>query len=273
MEYSQLQQKGFDIAKRHENLPRSDKIAIIARTFGCKSAVIKTSLCTGKWRGTSDISLVLDNGSSLGIGNYRTPQAKTAKVQNECINNTLARYNPEILAEIKALAIPTLLKREAADNAIAAQKGLKPYTFLNVELNDGSDEKSAGYLGWYYATVAVDGKILALVETGLNYDIARGTFKESRPDYFTAGALKENQVDFVFNNVGHSSTSDLYKLHLNDNVRERAEKRLDERISDLNGEPRQRPSALDKLASAKDEAAKIGADKQGKTVRSNEAEL
>jgi len=48
-------------------------------------------------------------------------------------------------------------------------------------MNDGSDKQSGGYLGWYYATVAVDGKIFALVETGLNYDIARGVLSESRP--------------------------------------------------------------------------------------------
>ena len=229
-EYSELQQKGFEIAQRYEKLSLQDRINIIAETFGCKTADIRTSPCTNKWRGTSDISLELDNGSSLFIGNCRTPQAKTARVKNEYVNTILAQYNPEILAEIKARITPLLLKREAEDNAIAVQKGLKPYTFLNVEINDGSEKQSGSHLGWYYVTVAVNGKILAFVETGLSYGIARGVLSESRPDYFVAGALKDNEVDFVFNNVGHSSTSVLYKLHLSDNARERAEKTLAKRL-------------------------------------------
>jgi len=245
MRPTDLQQKGLEIARRYENRPLQDRINIIAETFGCKTASIRTTPCTGKWRGTSDISLDLDNGASLFIGNHRTPQAKTARVQNECVNGTLANYNPEILAEIKTRTVPALLKREAEDNAIAAQKGLKPYTFLNIEMNDGSDKQSGGYLGWYYATVAVDGKIFALVETGLNYDIARGVLSESRPNYFVAGALKENEADFVFNNVGHSSASGLYKIHLSDKARERAEKTLNE-ITE-----RREPTAPERPAPAK----------------------
>lgn len=245
MRPTELQQKGIEIAKRYEILPLQDRINIIAETFGCKTASIRTSPCTGKWRGTSDISIDLDNGASLFIGNHRTPQAKTARVQNECVNGALASYNPQVVSEIKTRAIPALLKREAEDNAIAAQKGLKPYTFLNVELNDGSDEQSGGHLGWYYATVAVDGKIFALVETGLNYDIAQGVLSESRPNYFVAGALKENEVDFVYNNVGHSSTSGLYKLHLSDNARERAEKTLAERIAVDRTEPQDVSEAVE----------------------------
>jgi len=228
-----LQQKGLEIARRYEKLPLQDRINIIAETFGCKTASIRTTPCTGKWRGTSDIHLDLDNGSSLFIGNDRTPQAKTARVQNECVNGTLANYNPEIVSETKARAMAILPKREAADNAIAAERGLKPYTFLNVELNDGSIEKSGGYMGWYYVTLAVDGKIFAFTETGLNSDISGGRLSENptRPNYFVAGALKETDVDFVFNNVGHSSTRELYTQHLSDEIRGRAETRLKERLA------------------------------------------
>ena len=59
------------------------------------------------------------------------------------------------------------MEREAKDNAIAAQKGLNPYTLLNVEFNDGADGQSSGYMGWYYVTLAVDGNICSHIETGL----------------------------------------------------------------------------------------------------------
>ena len=51
----------------------------------------------------------------------------------------------------------------------------------------------------------------------------------TRETYFTAGALKETDVDYVFNNVGFSSTSALYSLPIREEVRERAEKTLAKR--------------------------------------------
>ena len=226
-----LQKKAVEIARQYEALPLQDKIGIVAQAFGGTEGKIETSPCTGKWRGTSDISIKFDNGASLFIGNHRTPQAKTAKVQNECVNAALVRYNPEIIAATKEAAIDALRVRETKDNEIAAQKGLKPYTLLNVEFNDGTDEKSGGHMGWYYVTLAVDGKICTHIETGLNYDILDGKVSgnPTREDYFTAGALKETDVDYVFNNVGFSSTSDLYSLPVRDDVLERAEKTLAER--------------------------------------------
>lgn len=228
-ELTTLERQSVEIAKGYEGLPLSKKIEVIAQTFGCNSGTIETSPCTGKWRGTSDISIRFDNGASLFIGNHRTPQAKTVRVQNECVNSALAQYNPEIVAAAKAAATDALMKREVKDNAIAAEKGLKPYTLLNVELHDGAD--GSGYLGWYYVTLAVDGKICAHLETGLNYDIANGKVSETpaREHYFTAGTLKEADVDYVFNNVGFSSTADLYSLPISDAVRDRAKKALAER--------------------------------------------
>ncbi len=80
----------------------------------------------------------------------------------------------------KEAALPALLQREAKDNEIAAQKGLKPYTLLNVEFNEGADEKTGGYIGWYYVTLAVDGKICTHLETGLNHDIASGKVSDTQ---------------------------------------------------------------------------------------------
>ena len=50
----------------------------------------------------------------------------------------------------------------------------------------------------------------------------------TRENYYAAGALKESDVDYVFNNVGFSSTSGLYSLPVSEEVRERAEKTLAE---------------------------------------------
>ena len=57
--------------------------------------------CSGKWRGTSDISIRLDTGTSLFIGNQRTPAAKTKRVQQELVNAALVQHNPEIISAAK----------------------------------------------------------------------------------------------------------------------------------------------------------------------------
>ena len=226
-----LQKKAAAIAEKYETLSTQEKIGVIAQAFGGTAGRIETSPCTGKWRGTSDISIRFDNGASLFLGNRLTPKAKTAAVQRELVNAALLRYNPEIVSAAKEAALASLMEREAKDNAIAAQKGLKPYTLLNVEFNDGADSQSSGYMGWYYVTLAVDGNICSHIETGLNYDIADGkvSAEPTREKYFAAGALKDSEVDYVFNNVGFSSASGLYALPVSDAVLQRAEKTLAER--------------------------------------------
>ena len=226
-----LQKKAAAIAEKYETLSTQEKIGVIAQAFGGTAGRIETSPCTGKWRGTSDISIRFDNGASLFLGNRLTPKAKTAAAQRELVNDTLLRYNPEIVSATKEAALASLMEREAKDNAIAAQKGLKPYTLLNVEFNDGADGQSSGYIGWYYVTLAVDGNICSHIETGLNYDIADGkvSAEPTREKYFAAGALKDSEVDYVFNNVGFSSASGLYALPVSDAVLQRAEKTLAER--------------------------------------------
>ena len=226
-----LQKKAAAIAEKYEALSTQEKIGVIEQAFGGTAGRIETSPCTGKWRGTSDISIRFDNGASLFLGNRLTPKAKTAAVQRELVNDTLLRYNPEIVSAAKEAALASLMEREAKDNAIAAQKGLKPYTLLNVEFNDGADGQSSGYMGWYYVTLAVDGNICSHIETGLNYDIADGkvSAEPTREKYFAAGALKDSEVDYVFNNVGFSSASGLYALPVSDAVLQRAEKTFAER--------------------------------------------
>lgn len=231
---TELQKQAVEIAKRYETLSMQEKIGVIAQAFGCTSGTIETSPCTGKWRGTSDISIRFDNGSSLFLGNHMTRKAKTKKVQQELVDSALVRYNPEIIRVAKETAYTALKERELQDNAIAGEKGLKPYTLLNVEFNDGTDQQSSGYIGWYYATLAVDGKICTHLETGLNHDIASGSVSPTptRENYYAAGALKESDVDYVFNNVGFSSASGLYSLHLSDAARGRAELELAKKLID-----------------------------------------
>lgn len=229
LDLSPLQQQAAEIAKKYQGLPLQEKIDTIAQTFGCTSGKIVTSPCGGKWHGTSDISIEFDNGKSLGISNRMTKEAKKVSVQNEIIDKKLVQYNPEIVELSKKTAFEILKKREAADNAVAEAKGLKPYTLLNVEFAEDGDG-AGGYMGWYFATLAVDDKIFGYLETGLNYEVASGKANEThtREKYFVAGGLADSEADFVFNNVGHSSKIDMYTIPLSAEVLERAKKALAE---------------------------------------------
>ena len=206
---------------------------MIAQTFGAVSGKIVTAPCRGKWRGASDLSIRFDNGKSLYLGTRMTPEARTAKARSELVNDCFLQYNPEIVAVKKVTALAALRKREAVDNAIAAQKGASPYTVLNVELCNGvSDENgSSSYIGWYYVTIVVGSKIRAHLETNSHYAIADGKVGETptRDRYHIAGGINEADVDYVFNNVGHSTNSTLYSLPITADVLERAKKTLAER--------------------------------------------
>lgn len=231
-EQSAFEKRVQSIYEKYAGFSLQEKIDVIAQTFGCRTGKLHTFPCySSKWRGTSDMFIRFDNGEALFIGKRLTPDANKAEVRAECVNGMLARYNPEIVQVTKETALPALLRREAMDNEIAAQKGLKPYKILNVELNTVA-EKNGCYLGWYYVTLAVDGKIRTHLETGLCHAIADGKVNDlpTRPDYFTAGALKESDVDYVFNNVGYSSKGDLYTLSLSQGARKRAEETLAKRL-------------------------------------------
>ena len=111
---TELQKKAIKIFRKYEKLPMRERIGIIAQAFGCTSGEIKTSPCFGKWRGTSDMFIRFDNGASLFVGNRRTPEAKTKKVQNEYVNDALLKYNPEIIAATKESVLPSVWRAKRA---------------------------------------------------------------------------------------------------------------------------------------------------------------
>ena len=233
-EINELQKKATDVFNSYKNLNLQEKIDIIAQAFGCRTGHIYTTPCVGKWRGTNDVRIRFDNNVSLSIGNGLTPKTKTIKRQTEYVNSALALYNPEIVKTKKEMALSVLLEKEKIDREVAIKMGLKSYEVLSVEFVNAIDcEKVDGYLGWYYIVLAIDGKIRIHLETGLNYNISIGNVspKQKRANYFVAGGLDNNEVDYVFDNTGFSTKSHLYTMPVPDCVLERANKELLKHIS------------------------------------------
>jgi len=179
-----------------------EKIEAIASVFGAKDGIRTFRKCTGKWKGTVDYAIAFDNGERLFVGNSGGGK-KFETMVDECYE----KYNPLTVAERKNFALEKLRKRAVQDNEIAEKMRLSPYEVVSVEIGTKGD-----YIGWYYVTLKVGGSVFTHLESGLCYDIERMMFTGTvRQNYFTAGGLKDIEVDYVFNGVGFSSKSILYK--------------------------------------------------------------
>jgi len=178
-----------------------EKMNVIASVFGAKSGVKSFSRCTGKWRGTVDYSIAFDNGEELFVGNSGSGRKFIAMV-----DEYYEMYNPITVAVKKNFALSKLRERAVQDNEIAEKMGFSPYEIVSVELCAKGDR-----LGWYYIVLKVGGINIPHVETTLYYNIKNMDFSETVKTYYTAGGLKDDEVDYVFNGVGFSSKSPLYK--------------------------------------------------------------
>lgn len=159
--------------------------------------------CTGKWRGTTDYSLILDNTTVLGISNGMRWFYKTVE---EHIN-FLKRFNDNkdnILQRIREYVI--------ADNFIAEQEGLFPVIVKDIRVNTSVDS----YLLWPYLILEVDGQTFNFTETGLKYAIQNNEideyFTSKRNKLYTAGAVQA--PTYIFCNVRFSHLDKLYKINI-----------------------------------------------------------
>ena len=224
-----MEQRAKEIFEKYKNLSLQGKVAVLARTFGKKSGTIQSTPCFGKWRGSSDVVIRFDDGTSLFVGITLTPKAKTVSWRTEYIDGLLTQYNPEIIAEKKACALPILLEREKLDAAVAKEKGLPPYKMLTVEMQ--TDDYYS--LGWYYVTLEINGKIHPHRETILAYDISKGNLQAAPSrTYFTSGGTDPSNVDYVFDNMGFSTKDNLYTTIMSANALERALQAQKERMAE-----------------------------------------
>lgn len=158
--------------------------------------------CTGKWRGTTDYSLVFDNKLSLYLSNGMTYFYETAK---ERINQLKQfKVNKDHMLQL-------IREYVIADNIIAKEEGLFPVAVKDIGLNLSNEN----YLLWNYLLLEVDGCTFQFIETGLNYAIRNNKLEEhftekSNKKIFTAGAVQA--PTFIFSNVRFSHFDDIYKI-------------------------------------------------------------
>ena len=181
-----------------------EKLNQIATVFGATTGGKSTIRCTGKWRGTTDYSIVFDNGEKLFLGN-----SSHGKRFPQLVDETYELYNLSAVTATKKYALERLTARAPQDTVIAEVLGFVPYEVVSVELIT-SDK--FGYIGWYYIVLKIGNKLVNHLDTNLDYCIRKQTFSESvKKGYYVAGGLKDNEADYVFNGVGFSTESTLYK--------------------------------------------------------------
>lgn len=157
--------------------------------------------CTGKWKGTVDYGIILDNKLKHFISNRmenfeRNLLEKIKEFQT--IRNNRYKYMQIIKEQLDK------------DNRIALSENLYQAEIIDVDVET---ENERGFL-WAYVQIRVAGKVFKHIETGLNHAMKNNCMNEwlqkySKPVY-TAGAVQH--PDYIFGNVRFSSTDKLYKI-------------------------------------------------------------
>lgn len=188
---------------------RQEMMNRLAKCFGAETGEKVGESCSGKWAGTTDYSVKLDNGVKFFISNGM-------KHFDEILASKVAAY--ENFALNKDVIIDNLRPMEATDNEKAAGMGMKQYHIKDIRYTLSGD-----YMGWFYGVLDVNGKETTISETGLNYAIFNSLSKDSieplqeymeetnEKAYFVAGGLIK--ADYVFHGVGFDTQSPMYKGH------------------------------------------------------------
>ncbi len=156
--------------------------------------------CTGKWRGTTDYSLVFDDKYKLFVSNGMSyfNERLTEFIKNI---TDFEKNKKEILQKLQFYSIQ--------DNETATKEGLKTTKILDIGVIKDSDL----FLLWPYILMEVDGIQFRFIETGLKEAMFKNIIDHHYNRYteiFTAGAVEK--PTFVFHNVRFSHLDDLYKI-------------------------------------------------------------
>lgn len=187
--------------KRSEIL--SEKYNALAKLFGAKSGTKVGIPCSGKYRGTTDYSVIFDNGVRYFISNGM-------KYFELILDERIKVFSA--FESMKDKIVCALQSFEEYDNQVAEAAGLNSYHLVDIDFL-----KSGDYLGWFYAVLEINGKRHTVKETGLHiliYDALRD--ENTAEIYEEAAKLKHETIfakyienpTFVFHN--HAFSFDSY---------------------------------------------------------------
>lgn len=184
---------------------RQQKMNRLAELFGAKTGKKIGTACRGKYAGSKDYSVKFDNGGEFYI-------STGISMFDEKLDRYISQY--ENFYDNKDFYMEKLKELATADNNLADECGYNHYKVIDIRINTDINTE---YYGWIYAVIEVDGTIINFLTSHLNAGLLNGkeeflNYVNSKRKFFVAGGINENDVDFIFHGVGHSTKSTIYKL-------------------------------------------------------------
>lgn len=160
------------------------------------------SRCTGKYKGTTDYSLVFDKKVHFFISNGKNYFSERIR---EHIHSVTAFQNH------KDEMFQSICRQIERDNFTAKNEGLFPLKCLSIDICISSSI----YFMWPYLHMEVAGRQFDFVETGFCMAIFRNELEKhfnwiNARETSTAGAVEK--PSFIFENVRYSHLDGLYKI-------------------------------------------------------------
>ena len=192
------------------NKEREKRIETLCRYLGKQSATVTSCRCTGSWAGSTDYSLLFNDGTKMFISNSSSG--------SEAFDATIDEYNDRFhVITVRKKDMIELLKRyEEKDNELAETGvyGLKKYETKDIVF--GID--STGYV-YVAPVIEIEGERYMMKETGIKYALYRGyemleayLEEEFGRDRYVAAAVK--RPTYLYHNTFHSHIDGIYTYKL-----------------------------------------------------------
>lgn len=167
---------------------------MLTQTLGYSTFTKIGESCRGKWRGTTDYSLIFDGKHEFFISNgmkYFAEKLKEYILQFQ----TFEKYKKDMFQII--------CDQVVKDNQTAVQEGLLPVKCVSLDLIRTT---SSCFL-WPYIRMEVAGIQFDFIETGIkiaifNNELVKHFEEVNTRQIYTAGS--EDSPTFIFGNVRHS---------------------------------------------------------------------
>ena len=160
------------------------------------------SRCCGKYKGTTDYSLVFDNKVCFFISNGMSSFSE--RLIEHIRDVTIFQNHKEEMFQ-------AVCRQVEQDNLTARKEGLLAVKCLSLEIC----KTSTIYFLWPYIRMEVGGQQFDFIETGFTMAIFRNELEKhfqwaNARDTFTAGAVEK--PSFIFQNVRFSHLDGLHKI-------------------------------------------------------------
>ena len=174
--------------------------------LGHKSWIKVGRRCTGKWSGTTDYSLIWEDGTGMFISNGMSYFDKGVSDTIDMLKRTRNPENQQAMMDV-------LWEFEYDDAKMAKEAGLQHYKLLGlIEIV----EPDAHGMIWWGVRIKVGDRIINYRESGMSYDIENGADKlrETRErkkgkKLWTAGGVEN--PNYVIHGVAHDMNYACYQ--------------------------------------------------------------